>query len=164
MHTHGAPVVVRPDLRRLLVLAVPAVLVALTEGLTSQGRLLPRPVWLVFGAAIVVFVFVLHWGVAVSVADGCVAVRRGLTTRRRPLADLDRVDVEDTGRHGCVIRCRQAGEPELKVPLTVMRRGDQQLMVEAVRAAVRPGVLRDSAALRGLARPLGRESGGPPVG
>lgn len=94
MPAHGASVVVRPDLRRLLVLAMPAVLVALTEGLTGQGRLLPRPVWLVTGAAAVVFVFVLHWLVVVSVADGCVAVRRGLTTRRLPLAELDRVDVE----------------------------------------------------------------------
>ncbi|WP_405435997.1 hypothetical protein OG373_04475 [Streptomyces avidinii] len=92
------------------------------------------------GAAATVFVFVLYWTVSVSVADGCVAVRRGITIRRLPLADLDSVDVEDMGRHGYVIRCRQAGEPELKLPLTAMRPDDQRLVIEAVRAAVRPGV------------------------
>ncbi|MER6257555.1 hypothetical protein ABT224_40155 [Streptomyces sp. NPDC001584] len=143
---------------------MPAVLVSLTEGLTGQGRILPRPVWLATGAAVVVFVFVLRLLLVVSVADGCVAVRRSLRTRRLPLAELDRVDVEGMGHHGYVIRCHQAGEPELKVPLTVMRPGDRQLVIEAVRAGVRPGVLRDSAALRRLARPPVRESGASPVG
>ncbi|MFI7356393.1 hypothetical protein ACIBTP_20915 [Streptomyces avidinii] len=152
MHAHSGSVSVRPDPRRLLVIAAPAVLVALTEGLTGSGRLLPRPVWLVLGAVAAVFVFVLYWTISVSVADRCVAVRRGLTIRRLPLADLDSVDVEDMGHHGYVIRCRQAGKPELKVPLTAMRPDDQRLVIEAVRAAVRPGVLRDSTALRGFAQ------------
>ncbi|MFE1875874.1 hypothetical protein ACFW9N_34310 [Streptomyces sp. NPDC059496] len=143
MSAHGASVLVRSDPRRLLFLAVPTLLIALTEGLTSQGRLLPRPVWFVFGAVAVVFFSVLYWALAVSVADGCVAVRRGLTTRRLPLAELDSVVVEDMGRQGYVIRCHRAGEPELKVPLTaVMRPGDHQLVIEAIRAGVRPGVLR----------------------
>ncbi|WP_158754482.1 hypothetical protein [Streptomyces sp. NRRL F-2580] len=131
--------------------AVPAVLVALTQGLTSDGRVLPRPVWLVLGAASVVFSFALHWLLAVSVADGYVAVRLGLTPRRLPLADLDSVEVKEMGRLGHVIRCRQAGEPELKVPLTMMRPSDQRLVIEAIRAAVRPGVLRGGAALGAFA-------------
>ncbi|MFI8385755.1 hypothetical protein [Streptomyces sp. NPDC085540] len=152
MPADGPSVLVRSDPRRLLVLAAPALLVALTEGLTGQGRLLPRPVWLVLGVVAVVFLFVLYWVVTVSVADGCVAVRRGLTTRRLPLADLDRVVVEDLGRQGHVIHCRRDGEPELKVQLTAMMRpGDRRLVIEAVRAGVRPGVLRGGAAPRGFA-------------
>lgn len=77
MSAHGASVLVRSDPRRLLFLAVPTLLITLTEGFTSQGRLLPRPVWFVFGAVAGVFFFVLYWALAVSVADGCVAVRRG---------------------------------------------------------------------------------------
>ncbi|MET9691887.1 hypothetical protein ABZY81_25960 [Streptomyces sp. NPDC006514] len=152
MSAHGTSVLVRSDPRRLLFLAVPALLVALTEGFTSQGRLLSRQVWLASGAAALVFFFALYWFVAVSVADGCVAVRRGLTTRRLPLADLDSVVVEDLERQGYVIRCRRAGEPELKVPLIAMRPADRQLVIEAIRAGVRPGVLRKSGALRSIAR------------
>lgn len=151
MSAHGASLLVRPDPRRLLFLAVPTLLVTLTEGLTSQGRLVSRPVWLAFGAATLVFFFALYWFIAVSVADGCVALRRGLTTRRIPLADLDSVVVEDLERQGYVIRCHRAGEPELKVPLIAMRPGDRQLVIEAIRAGVRPGVLRGGAALRSIA-------------
>ncbi|MCX4801890.1 hypothetical protein OG594_09560 [Streptomyces sp. NBC_01214] len=151
MSAHGASVLVRSDPRRLLFLAVPTLLVALTEGLTSQGRVMSRPVWLAFGAAALVFFFALYWFVAVSVADGCVAVRRGLTTRRLPLVDLDRVVVEGLERQGYVIRCHRAGVPELKVPLIAMRPGDRRLVIEAIRAGV-PGVLRKSAALWSIAR------------
>ncbi|MFJ6782852.1 hypothetical protein [Streptomyces yangpuensis] len=124
---------------------------ALTQGLTSDGQVLPRPVWLALGAASVVFFFALHWLLAVSVADGYVAVRRGLTPRRLPLADLDSDEVKEAGHVGYVIRCRQAGEPELKVPLTMMRPSDQRQVIEAIRAAVRPGVLRGGTALRAFA-------------
>ncbi|THA78700.1 hypothetical protein E6U81_33325 [Streptomyces sp. A0592] len=99
---------------------------ALTQGLTSEGQVLPRPVWLAVGAAFVVFVFALHWLLAVSIADGYVAVRRGLTPRRLPLADLDSVEVQEAGRLGYGIHCRQAGQPELKVPLNMMRPSDQR--------------------------------------
>lgn len=54
MLAHSESVFVRPDPRRLLVSAVPAVLVALTQGLTSDGQVLPRPVWLALGGAFVV--------------------------------------------------------------------------------------------------------------
>ncbi len=152
MPAHNESVFVRPDPRRLLVSAVPAVLVALTQGLTSDGQVLPRPVWVALGAAFVVFSVALHWLLAVSVADGYIAVRRGLTPQRLPLADLDSLEVKEAGRLGYVIRCRQAGEPELKVPLTMMRQSDQRLVIEAVHAAVRPGVLRDGTALRALTK------------
>ncbi|MEV7446698.1 hypothetical protein AB0O22_37080 [Streptomyces sp. NPDC091204] len=148
---HSESVSVRPDPRRLLASAVPSVLVALTQGLTSEGRVLPRPVWLVLGAAAVVFSFALYWLLAVSVADGSVAVRRGPTPRRLLLADLDNVEVTERGRLGPVVRCRQAGEQEFKVSLTMMRPGDQRLVIEAIRAGVRPGVLRGGAALRTFA-------------
>ncbi|MFF9053876.1 hypothetical protein ACF09Z_22330 [Streptomyces erythrochromogenes] len=152
MPAHTESVVVRPDPRRLLMLAAPAVLLALNQGLTSAGQVLPKPVWLALGAAFVVFAFALRWLLAVSMADGHIAVRRGLTPQRRALADLDSVDVEEAGRLGYVIRCRQAGEPELKVPLTMMRQSDQRLVIEAIHAAVRPGVLRGGAALRAFTR------------
>ncbi|MFJ9768448.1 hypothetical protein ACIRUY_32065 [Streptomyces erythrochromogenes] len=152
MHAHSQPVFVRPDPRRLLVSAAPAVLLALTQGLTSGGQVLPRPVWLALGAAFVVFAFALHWLLAVSVADGYVAVRRGLTPRRLPLGDLDSVEVQEAGGLGYVIRCRQAGEPELKIPLIMMRQSDQRRVIEALRAAVRPGVLRGGAVLRAAAK------------
>ncbi|MGW6612289.1 hypothetical protein ACWGA0_02310 [Streptomyces erythrochromogenes] len=152
MPAHTESVVVRPDPRRLLMLAAPAVLLALNQGLTSAGQVLPKPVWLALGAAFVVFAFALRWLLAVSMADGHIAVRRGLTPQRLALADLDSVDVEEAGRLGYVIRCRQAGEPELKVPLTMMRQSDQRLVIEAIHAAVRPGVLRGGAALRAFTR------------
>ncbi|APU38467.1 hypothetical protein [Streptomyces sp. TN58] len=148
MPAHSKSVFVRPDPRRLLVLAAPAVLVALNQGLTSNGQVLPRPVYLALGAAFAVCAFALRWLLAVSIADGYIAVSRGLTPHRLALADLDSVEVEEAGRLGYVIRCRQAGEPELKVPLTMMRQSDQRLVIEAVHAAVRPGVLRGGAALR----------------
>ncbi|MEW2588141.1 hypothetical protein [Streptomyces virginiae] len=148
MPAHNESVFVRPDPRRLLMLAAPVVLLALNQGLTSVGQVLPRPVWLALGAAFVVFAFALRWLLAVSVADGHIAVRRGIRPQRLPLAGLDSVELEEAGRLGYVIRCRQAGEPEFKVPLTMMRRSDQRLVVEAVHAAVRPGVLRGGAALR----------------
>ncbi|MFE5620616.1 hypothetical protein ACFQ8S_00875 [Streptomyces virginiae] len=127
---------------------------ALTQGLTSDGQVLPRPVWLALGAAFAVFSFALHWLLAVSVGDGHIAVRRGLRPQRLPLADLDSVEVEEAGRlgYGYVIRCRQAGEPEFKVPLTMMRQNDQRLVIAAIHAAVRPGVLRGGAALRAFAK------------
>lgn len=146
MPAHSESVPVRPDPRRLLVSAAPAVLVALTQGLTSDGQVLPRPVWLALGATFAVFSFALHWLLAVSVADGHITVRRGLRPQRLPLADLDSVEVEEAGRLGYVIRCRQAGEPEFKVPLTMMRQNDQRLVIAAIHAAVRPGVLRGGAA------------------
>ncbi|MFJ3633002.1 hypothetical protein [Streptomyces sp. NPDC090112] len=148
MPARSESVFVRPDPRRLLVAAVPAVLVALTQGLTSEGRVLSRPVWLALAASFVVFFFALHWLLAVSVADGCIAVRRGLRPQRLPLADLDSVEVEEAGHLGYVVRCRQAGGPDLKVPLTMMRQSDQRLVIEAIHATVRPGVLRGGAALR----------------
>ncbi|MEU5150038.1 hypothetical protein AB0G42_23005 [Streptomyces yangpuensis] len=152
MPAHSESVFVRPDPRRLVVLAAPAVLLALNQGLTSNGQVLPRPVWLALGAAFAVFSFALRWLLAVSVADGYIAVRRGLRPQRLPLAALDRVEVEEAGRLGYVIRCRQADEPELKVPLTMMRQSDQRLVIEAVHAAVRPGVLRGGAALRAFTK------------
>ncbi|MFE5677762.1 hypothetical protein ACFQ7B_05585 [Streptomyces erythrochromogenes] len=87
---------------------------------------------------------------ATTLARGPVSVK----SKRQALAlpDLDSVDVEEAGRLGYVIRCRQAGEPELKVPLTMMRQSDQRLVIEAIHAAVRPGVLRGGAALRAFAR------------
>ncbi|MFG2484978.1 hypothetical protein ACGFSI_19750 [Streptomyces virginiae] len=161
MYAHSQSVLVRPDPRRLAVLAAPAVLVGLTEGLTGSGRVLPRPVWLVLGAAAVVFCFVLRWAGAVSVADGYITVRRGLTIRRLTLAHVDSVYVEEMGSHGHVIRCRPAGAPDLKVPLTVMRPSDQRLVIEAIRAAVRPGVLRASPATKPAeARGVGRREQG----
>ncbi|AQT70516.1 hypothetical protein B1K54_01035 [Streptomyces sp. fd1-xmd] len=120
---------IRPDPRRLLVSAVPAVLVALAQALTSDGQVLPRPDWLALGAAFVVFSFSLHWLLAVSVADGYFAVRRDLTPQRLPLADRDSVEVREAGRRGDVIRCRQADEPELKATLTMMRQSDQRLVI-----------------------------------
>ncbi|MFE5677585.1 hypothetical protein ACFQ7B_05595 [Streptomyces erythrochromogenes] len=82
MPAHTESVVVRPDPRRLLILAAPAVLLALNQGLTSAGQVLPKPVWLALGAAFVVFAFALRWLLAVSMADGHIAVRRGLTPQR----------------------------------------------------------------------------------
>lgn len=79
-------------------------------------------------------------------------MRRGLTPQRLPLADLDRVEVKTAGRLGYVIGCCRAGEPELKVPLTMMRQSDQRLVIEAIHAAVRPGVLRGGAALGAFAK------------
>ncbi|MFF8271406.1 hypothetical protein ACF059_29045 [Streptomyces sp. NPDC016562] len=148
MPAHSESVFVRPEPRRLLVAAVPAVLMALTQGLTSDGQVLPRPVYLALAAAFGAFFFALHWLLAVSVADGYITVRRGLTPRRLPLADLDSVEVKEAGRLGYGIHCRQAGQPDLKIPLTMMRPSDQRLVIEAIRAAVRPGVLRGGAALR----------------
>ncbi|MFJ9547761.1 hypothetical protein [Streptomyces erythrochromogenes] len=152
MPAHSESVFVRPDPRRLLMLAAPTTFLALNQGLTSAGQVLPRPVWLALGAAIVVFALALRWPLAVSVADGYITVRRGLRPQRLPLTDLDRVEVEEAGRLGYVIHCRQAGEPELKAPLTLMRKSDQRLVIEAVHAAVRPGVLRGGAALRALTK------------
>ncbi|WP_046777043.1 hypothetical protein [Streptomyces yangpuensis] len=152
MPAHSEFVLVRPDPRRLVVLAAPAVLVALNQGLTSNGQVLPRPVWLALGAAFAVFSFALHWLLTVSVADRHITVRRGLTPQRLPLAALDRVEVKEAGPLGYVIRCRQAGEPELKVPLTMMRQNDQRLVIEAIHAAVRPGVLRGGAAPRAFSK------------
>ncbi|MFD6115507.1 hypothetical protein ACFWG0_36225 [Streptomyces yangpuensis] len=100
----------------------------------------------------VAFSFALNWLLAVSVADGYITVRRGLTPQRLPLAALDRVEVEEAGRLGYVIRCRQADEPELKVPLTMMRQSDQRLVIAAIHAAVRPGVLRGGAAPRAFTK------------
>ncbi|MFC9587865.1 hypothetical protein ACFVJ8_34250 [Streptomyces yangpuensis] len=148
MPAHSESVFVRPAPGRLLVLAAPAVLLALNQGLTSNGQVLPRPVYVALGAAFAVFAFAPHWLLAVLIADGYVTVRRGLTPHRLALADLDSVEAKEAGRLGYVIRCRQAGEPELKVPLTMMRHSDQRLVIEAIHAAVRPGVLQGGAALR----------------
>lgn len=80
----------------------------------------------------------------------------------RPLAGRDdqgqwtaaavRAQVEEAGHLGYVIRCRQAGEPELKVPLTMMRQSDQRVVIEAIHATVRPGGLRDGTALRAFSK------------
>ncbi|MEC4576259.1 hypothetical protein [Streptomyces virginiae] len=143
---------VRPAPHRLLVSVAPAVLIALTQGLTTDGQVLPRAVWLALAPAFAVFSLSLYWLLAVSVADGYIAVRRGFRPQRLRLADLDSVEVKEAGRLGYVVGCRQAGQPELKVPLTMMRPSDQRLVIEAIRTAVRPGILRGGAALPAFAK------------